>query len=149
LAIGMFLTVWLATGSARFWFGARAELGREKRPAALSSYACAPLCLLPISAVTVTGLLAIRLFQPGPGKSFWMLGAALAVIGAIVTLFCLIAWWLGTLQLLFRTTACGWPRLIAAGILLPIGWAVAAVVGLGVWPCLAGLIWLGIDSLRK
>jgi hypothetical protein len=146
LPIGMFFTIWLATGSARFWFRALAELAREKRPAALSHYACAPLACVPISAASTITWLAL----PGLQRNvLWVLFVVLGLIAVGSTLFCLIAWWLATLQLLSRTTLCGWGRLIAAGILLPIGWMISAIFGLGLWTCLAGLVWLAIDSLRK
>ena len=152
LPIGMLLTIWFATGSARLWFRERSESGGEKRSATLSMYACAPLIWLPIAAAAVAGLLAFGALQnlpTGPEGPFLWLGTALGVICVVITLVCLVAWWLGTLQLLSRTTNCSWSRLIATGIFLPIGWAFSAVIGLGLWPCFAGLLWIAIDSLRK
>ena len=149
LPIGMLLTMWLATGSARIWFRARPELGREQRPAALSHYACAPLVWLPIAAAAVSASLAIWAQANSINASNDMIVNIPILIAAGVALFCLICWWLATMQLLARTTLCGWKRLVVANFALPVGWVLSAAIGLGLWPALAGLIWIGIDSLRK
>ena len=148
LPIGLFIAAWLATGSARIWFAfAFSDSLRRRRAAVINSYACAPLVLLPIAWISVVVILILdphlTLSGPQVRPTFFLCAAF-----AFVVLFALIDWWWGTVRLLWHMTHCGWRRLISAAIGIPLGWIVCAAVGLGLWPCIAGLVWIAIDSLR-
>jgi hypothetical protein len=149
LPIGAFVTFLLAAGSARMWFGGRALLPeRRERGKCLASYACAPLAWSVIPAMLFAGFLILTLWDLDQREWIDSISMILryAAIGTAVAI--LGAWWNTSLRLLHRATGCGLGKIAAAAIGLPIEWALCAVIGLGLWPCLAGLIWIAIDGFR-
>jgi hypothetical protein len=149
LPIGAMLAMWLITGSAKFWFTRGISNGvRRERAAAISFYACAPLALLFVPAAAL-GAMVIGSpgWQVGQGSG---IGLSLCAAVSVATgLMLLIAWWWRTVVLMKGATRCGWMRSIMALIGLPIFWSISALLGLMIWPCLAGLIWIAVDGFRK
>lgn len=132
LAALMFLIT--ATGVAE-WFVRPGRLPAEMqdRGAALSQYACAPLCLLPavLAAASAYFWLAVH---PNGGPlghhvppAIFRLAAMLAWplmlgLAAAVPLSCLLA----VLVLMRRVAQAGMIRLVAAGVALPVLWVLLA-----------------------
>jgi hypothetical protein len=104
---------------------------------------------LAIPAATLAVFLAFALPDSAPTGAF---GQGLLILGwitfAAAALVLGACWWT-TLRILWRTTGSGRGRLIMTGAGIPIGWAFCATIGLGIWPCLAGLAWIAIDGFRK
>jgi hypothetical protein len=150
LPIGLIIAFLLEPGASRVWFGAN-HLSAERRERAriLSTYACAPLALLAIPAVFFAALAGLNQADFAD-QGFWpQITLLAACLGIGTAAFILGAWWWSTLRILSRATHCGLGRCIAAAVGVPICWGTAALVGLGLWPCIAGLAWIAIDGLRR
>ncbi len=146
LPLGICFSFFLATAAARFWFAASPLTATlRQRAVAMSEYACAPLAWMILPLLALTGALTV---QEQPNNTFIGTLTLLSFAYFIGFVLILFAWWWSTLRLLSRTTHCSAGRLLAAGVLVPVGWIFCAAIGLAVFPALAGLLWLMFDSLR-
>lgn len=136
----------LMTVMARPWFRAsRLPAELQSRGLALANYTAAPLMWL---WLPIGGLGLILAWQSSAGRfdaSLWEEPLLLLRLAAAIVL---LLWYAMTLRVMVRVTHCGFGRLIAAGILLPVCWVVAVVLALAGVPIVVGLIWIIFDSLR-
>jgi hypothetical protein len=136
--IGIVMTLAMCSRAGSFWFAGRTlSPMRRKRAIAISSYAFAPLVMLGIP--TAAALLLALQYAPN---------MALGIVCVLSSFLLLLLCWFNTLRLLRGATHCGAGRIIVAGFSLPILWAIAAIIGLGLFPALVGLLRIMIDSLR-
>jgi hypothetical protein len=146
LPVGAALSLVLGTWFPTLWAGVLPS-GRRQRASALMCYCCAPLAILPICAPLCVGLIIWggdqQLASQYPGPMLLLGLLAVASTGLMAAL----CWW-SAARVLAVTTHAGPGRSIAMAATVPIGWLVAAVIGLIFLPCLVGLAWIAIDSLR-
>jgi hypothetical protein len=145
---------WLAmvSGLAGYWFHPRAwPQWRRDRALALSWYACAPLVWLSISvAIWASGTMAAAaqssglLNQPSLKNLITLASAAGVFLTGAVALLS----WLNLLRLLGFTLRPIMPRTVSMAIGWPVACCLSALVAFGIFPWIAGYIWLVIDSLR-
>ena len=74
--------------------------------------------------------------------------AALSGFMGVLSSLIVPLFWYRSIQTLHGTTHCTTTHVLVAAILLPLLWIVMAVLCLGVFPALAGLVSLMIESLR-
>jgi hypothetical protein len=148
LPAGLFIAILIASGAVGYWTRARdISLQQRIRAAAVSGYLFAPLSMIFIPGAICGALWQIKQDQ-WTVDTLSTLTAAMS-IGSIsvgvIAIVCLV----NSLRFISGATHCGWGRIALAAIGLPICWAMALVVGLGIFPMLVGLIWIMIDSLRN
>lgn len=146
LPIGFLLTVYLITGMPRFWVRPQyISPEYRNRAAALSAYLSAPLIFLFIP----TAAAALIWQTSDPNFNFdWRIQWVAKLFAAVCLVLILLLYLVNSLRFVRAVTHCGPGRLIAMTIGLFIGWLLSIVVGMALFPMLAGLIWLMIDSLR-
>ncbi|HSZ59517.1 MAG TPA: zinc ribbon domain-containing protein [Tepidisphaeraceae bacterium] len=146
LPVGAALTLVLGSWFPRLWAGVLPSI-RRQRASALLCYCSAPLALSPICAALCAGQNLWgrdeQLTSQYPGPMLLLDILAVASTGLMAAL-----WWWSAARVLAVTTHAGPGRSIAMAATIPIGWLVAAVIGLILLPCLVGLAWIAIDSLR-
>jgi len=139
---GALIAVYLGTGVLGYWVKTH-EMSDEprRRAVAVSRYVAAPLILafVPISAYACAALSSDLGTVSQPMRLFGFL-ASVVIAGT---------YGVNAIKLISAVTHCGWMRrgLSILGIL--ICWALAAVVGLGIFPAVAGLLRIMVDSLRR
>jgi hypothetical protein len=147
LPIGFFLTLLLMSASPRVWLriaGVPAQL--RSRAGALCGYLCAPLAFLVIPTVAV----ALTWLTNDPNTShLWPFQEAALTLGIVSLLLIGIAFLSSTLRFIRAASRCGLTRLTAVGVGILATWLMALVIGMVLFPILAGLIWVIIDSLRR
>ncbi|HXE55551.1 MAG TPA: hypothetical protein VN541_21185, partial [Tepidisphaeraceae bacterium] len=147
LPIGLVVTFLLATRLVRYAFVNRrlpAEL--QERTLALGFYAQAPLAWLLVWAVVAASDHALQAADlERMWRELWILLKCVAGIAIMLaTVGC--AWSVVRVQM--RLPQSSGLRSGAAGVWVPVSWAIAVTVGIGALPCLVGLTWIAIDSLR-
>ncbi|HEX4793777.1 MAG TPA: hypothetical protein VH370_08300 [Humisphaera sp.] len=147
LPIGVIITFCLGLSAPGLWFRAGGiDEQRQMRLIAISRYACAPWAWLIVpTAAFVAALWIANVVAGGYGE----MDSRLLYSSGATMLFVLISAWWTNIRMLARTTRCGVFYMLAAGISLPVTWAVSAAIGLGLFPCVVGLVWIIIDSLRR
>jgi hypothetical protein len=147
LPIGLGLMFFLWGRAGQHWFKVASLTPTQRsRSILISRYALAPLAWIALSAIFLGGAWVLEATRVSDiFRELW-----LVVIG-ISTLFFAMAifgtWW-STLSVLRQATHCTPSRWVAAAVGLPLSWLLAAGIALGILPCLVGLIWIAIDSLR-
>lgn len=119
---------------------------RLRRARAVCRYAWAPLAWTPVCALAWGGGWAW-------GESHWgiylreaCLLFMVVVSGCIAVAVVATVW--SPVRIVLRATHCGWGGGVLAAINLPLGLILGAAVGIGVMPCVVGLVRIAIDSLR-
>jgi len=93
-------------------------------------------------------------FRPGLSASREFSGvdtipAMWQILGLLTVALIVGAYGVNSLILIGAITHCGWTRKGLAMIGLPACWVLAAVIGVGLFPTIVGLLWIMIDSLRS
>jgi hypothetical protein len=143
LPLGIVISTLLGTAALGYWFeGRNRSITQRNRAIALSRYASAPLVwFVPIVAIL---WLTAPMIDDLHGVYF------LGPIGITyaLTLAVLFLAWRTPLVLLRHATRCGAGRLAVAAIGLPLTWAIAVLIGLGLLPAVVGLLAVIIQSLH-
>ncbi|HEV7299471.1 MAG TPA: zinc ribbon domain-containing protein [Tepidisphaeraceae bacterium] len=138
------------TGVASYLFRPdRLSVQQQNRAVALSCYAAAPLALLffPVLVLAIV-LLLISMDPQSFNSDLQAVIGFLTVLGALMLVAILFKWWLGTLRILRWATQPTGGALLLAGLFLPTGWIVVAVLSLIVLPAVVGFFKLVIASLK-
>lgn len=147
LPIGFGLMFFLWGRAGQHWFKVASLTPTQRSQAILvNCYPLGPLAWIAISAQFLGGawiLVAARMLYIFHELWLFLLG----VCGLFLVMAIFGTWW-STLRVLRQATHCSTARWIAAAVGIPVAWGVAAVIALGIFPCLVGLIWIAIDSLR-
>jgi hypothetical protein len=148
LPIGLFIAILMSSGAVEYWVRARnLSLARRARAATVGGYLFAPLSMIFFPGAICGALWQIK--QDQWTVDTWSTLTAAMSIGSISVGVVAIACLVNSLRFISGVTHCGWGRIALAAIGLPICWAIALVVGLGIFPMLVGLVWIMIDSLRN
>jgi hypothetical protein len=147
LPIGVIITFWLGLSAPGIWFRAGGgDEERQMRLTAISRYICAPWALLivPTALFVVMFSIATGLVRTSEVMAW---GVLYSYEATMLLLLAGVCW--TNMRMLARTTRCGPFFLILAGVSIPIAWALSVAIGLGLFPCFVGLVWIVIDSLRR
>jgi hypothetical protein len=134
------------TGAPAYFFHpGHLPVKRQNRAVALSYYCSEPLALLgvPVILLAVTGLMAWLEF-PIQRRPFFQIFILLQIAGWVLFVGLIGMVFIRVIQYLKITTQCSFGRLIAIAPLLLFIWIVQAVLTLGLFPALCGLIKLMI-----
>ncbi len=145
LPIGLFLTIYLITAAPRLWFGSGNDASLRKRAADLSAYLFSPLIALIIP--TLAAALAWQTNDPTSSRYWPIQSTAILVVWVgtwLIVLLCLV----NSARFVAAVCHCGSAGAIWRGAGIALVWLLAVAIGLGLFPMLAGLIWLMFDSLR-
>jgi hypothetical protein len=149
LPVAFALSCILATGTAPWFFMKRLELVRRSRAMAFSFYLCAPLGWIPIPGLAFAAVMILsdqRLVRWS--HAIGNVAVICGLIGGINVLLIILAI-LKSFQAIDAATQCGFLRSIvtAAGVIAQA--FVSCVIGLALFPMIAGLLRLMIWSLRR
>jgi hypothetical protein len=147
-SIAIVLALMVCTGASKYWFRPNSlPIERQNRAMAISGYTCAPLAWLFIPAFAAIGF--CFLFRDPQDFGLGVMSAALQLTFFISLPAILLLWWWNTLRMMAGATHCGAGRMAAAGALLPLMWVGCAAIVLGIFPAIAGFLWLVVDSLQS
>jgi len=150
LPLAVLIVSVLVTGLSSYWFHPAAlSVVRQNRAVALSYYACGPLALVSIPMLAALGVFVMK--EAGlddEANASWAVVRVVEIIGVVSALAVLGATWRSTMVLLNRTTRPSSGRLMLAGLLIPLKWALCAAGVLLTFPWLVGTVRLVITSLR-
>lgn len=142
----------MVSGLAGFWFHPRAKPQWQRdRALGLSLYACAPLLWLSIAFATWAFGAILMISDSAnrfiPQSLLDVIGIVVVVaelIGVVIVALC----WINLLRLSKFTLHPNSPRTISLALGWPIACCISGVIAFGLFPWVAGFIWLIIDSLR-
>jgi hypothetical protein len=136
------------TGVASYFFHPRSlTVEQQNRAIALSYYACAPLAMVPIVALTSIFIAAVFSSLFSFRTPLWMQATMAALIFAPPGLVA-VAIWHTPLRVLRAVTRCGIEQRAVLGSALPIVWAALAGLLFGAIPVAVLLVVLMFISLR-
>jgi hypothetical protein len=146
LPIAIALTLALAT-AAGSWRCRPTSLSveRQNRAVALAGYGCGPLAWLFLPIACIAGMKCIDAGMVGPQPALYHLLAVMAVVlaGGIIA-----SWGWATERLIGRATDASRLRQFVSGFFLPAAWIFCDGAGLIVFPMIAGLVYVMVQSLR-
>ncbi|HEX4056139.1 MAG TPA: hypothetical protein VHX86_17900 [Tepidisphaeraceae bacterium] len=146
LPIGLVATILMGSGASRFWARiADSPSVRRDRAFAISSYYISPLAWMFVPTLLFT---VPHIAGDMSNHTVWMIAFLNVLLGCIALGAIVVIYVWNSLILIMVTTHCGFGRLIASAIGFIMFWLVSAIVWLGLFPMMVGLIWLMIDSLR-
>lgn len=147
--IGIVIAALIGTAGVGYWFGGRNQSVQQRnRAIALGRYATAPLAwTLLIALVGVN----CWVYTGGPTQPvgriddtpLWVLYVSWTLAFAMI-----VCAWRTTLVLLKYATHCGLGRLWITAIGLPLTWALAIGIGVGLLPMAVGLVRIMAEGLR-
>jgi hypothetical protein len=146
LPIGFFLTLFLASGMPRLWVrGGSRDRELQNRSADLSAYLSSSLLALVIP--TIAAAVIWQVYDPNSSRLWWFVSGAIFV-GTLSLVVIVLQYAVSSAQFIREVTHVGWDGLMLRIAGLAASWATALVIGMVLFPLLAGLIWLMIESLR-
>jgi hypothetical protein len=150
LPLAVLLAIVFVTGVASYWFHPRAlSVVRQNRAVALSYYGCAPLAF---ASIPVLALIAVLIMKEAglddQANASWTVVRLLEITAGVVSLLVVGSMWRSTLTLLSRTTHSGTGRLVLAGLLVPLTWALCFAFVMATLPWVIGFVRLVVGSLR-
>lgn len=147
LPIGILITFLLAAGIGRHWVrSVNNSPIRHNRAKAVAAYVFAPFAWMFIPISSAAGGYAA---WSHADHSTWMLCVLSFLIASVALSILLVTYIWNLLALISAATHCGWGRLVISVTGVAMCWVLSAIVGLGCFPMLVGLIYLMIDSLRR
>jgi len=146
LPIGFFLTLFLASAMPRFWVrGGSRDRELQNRSADLTAYLSSSLLALVIP--TIAAAVIWQVYDPNSSRLWWFVSGAIFA-GALSLVVIVLQYAVSTAQFIREVTHVGWDGLLLRIAGLAASWAMALVIGMVLFPMLAGLVWLMIESLR-
>ena len=150
LPLAVLLATVFVTGVASYWFHPRSiPVVRQNRAIALSYYGCGPLALVSIPVLASIGVAVMK--EAGlddQANASWTVVRIVEITAVVTGLLVLGATWRATMTLLSRTTDSGTARLLLAGVLIPLKWALLIASVCFALPWVTGFLRLVISSLR-
>ena len=128
IVVALYAFFLAATGVASYFFHPkRLPVELQNRAVAISYYACAPWALTPLTVASVVAAWLAREYLVSQRASATAVGVVLA-LGATIPLVQAVAMTLSPLRMLQRATNCGLGRAFLLGTVLPVLWALLAIV---------------------
>lgn len=145
--IVVMLFLFAATGSSSYWFHPRRlSIEQQNRAVAASYYTCGPLALHLLLVIPVIAIYALNL-PPKVIGSELVLATALAILIFVSLVLPPLAWLYATVLMARHVRGYGVLEALGLYIVLPLQWALIALLCGCVLPWVAGLVVLMVASL--